>query len=248
MNKNITLGIGFILVAIIAYQGYLLSQKGDLKKDIVTAKESKNDTQKPKININFKNQQTNQKQIQNQNPSNSFALNPTDKERIEKSFKDLINSIFASKEVQESLKEFKAQATMGIQELQKEIQNLPKQLDNLSSQLKDDPLLGELFQNLKSFDTKSFEDNGKEYITTIETPKDAKIDIDVENDMLTISISKTQNTLKKTQNSTIKSSQTQNSQIVIPIPSDTLVEKMKTEYKNGKLTIKIPKIGKKSSI
>jgi len=248
MNKNITIGIGFILVAIIAYQGYLLSQKDKITINSNSVKKVVKKDEKPQINIKFDNQQQKTNIQQSQNSINSFGIDKDDQKKIMKNFKNLINSIFASKDVQNALTEFKAQATMGINELQKQLQDMPKQLDNLSTELSDDPFFGELLKNLKTIDTKSFKEENGKYITTLDIPKDAKVDINVKDNLLTITSTKTKKTINSSQNKTIQSNSSQSSQIALPIPPDSLVQKMKTEYKNGKLTIIIPKIGKKSSI
>jgi len=248
MNKNITLGIGFILVAIIAYQGYLLSQKDKTALNSNSVNKVVNEDKKPQIDITFNNQQQKTNIKQNQNSINSFKIDKDDQEKIMANFKNLINSIFASKDVQNALTQFKSQATMGIKELQKELQNLPKQLDNLSTELSNDPFFGEVLKNLKMIDTKSFKEENGRYITTLDIPKDAKVKIDVNDNLLTITSTKTTKTINSSQNKTIQSNSTQSSQIALSIPHDSLVEKLKTEYKNGKLMIIIPKIGKKSSI
>jgi HSP20 family molecular chaperone IbpA len=243
-NKNITLGIGFILVAIIAYQGYLLYQKENPTTQKVTKKEIiKKD--EPEINIKIgsaKSPRNNPAQhLSNLSEDERIKL---DQKRIEESIQDLFKTIFASKEVQDGLREFKAQAQTGLQELQKELQNLPKQLDQLSNQMQDDPFLSQLFEGLKGISGSSLEDRGDYYYTQIKLVdgKNSKIDISTNDNLLTISIGKKEQKTTKSKNGTITQTSLSSSKNIIALPQDALIEKLQTNYKDDILEITIPKI------
>ena len=236
MNKNLVIGIGFILVGIIAYQGYLLYKKDhpDFKINSIA---KKTEVDEPKISVHIAPQKSSHP-TSNQNmqtPSSQSNLS-SDEERIKKSFENLLQSIFSSKEVQEGLAEFKSQAQEGFKQLQKELQNLPKQLDNLSNELKDDPIFSQLFENIKNITASKLEDRGDYYYTklTLPNPKNSKVDINADERFLTIKISQ-----KRESNSTISTKETKT---LISIPDDALVQKLQSSYKNGIIEIKIPKI------
>ncbi len=264
MNKNITIGIGFILVAIIAYQGYLLYQKGhpdaklpsftkEIKKDepqiniSVGSKNHQKTTRSNNTNIQAKATPNNNQITSNLTPKERMEL---DKQRIQHSLQDLIKSIFASKEVQDGLKEFKTQAEIGFKELQKELNELPKQLDNLSAQVGDDPFLSELFTGLKNIQASQFEDRGDYYYKELKLPdgKDSKVDISSDNGFLTITVSSKKSSTKTTKNGQISQSSSSNFKTIMALPNDALVEKIDTEYKDGVLQIKIPKVQVKGSV
>jgi HSP20 family molecular chaperone IbpA len=238
MNKNLTIGIGFVLVGIIAYQGYLLYKKDHPNFQITNAV-SKKAVDEPKISVHIEPKKSiNQTPKQNSTPqiSNSQSNLNSDEERIKKSFQNLLQSIFASKEVQEGLAEFKSQAQEGFKQMQKELQNLPKQLDNISSELKDDPIFSQFFDNIKNITASKLEDKGDYYYTklTLPDPKNSKVDINADDKFLTIKISQ-----KTESNSTISTKETKT---LISIPNDALVQKLQSSYKNGIIEIKIPKI------
>jgi len=245
-NKNITLGIGFILVAIIAYQGYLLYQKENPTKETVTTTTTKIvKKDEPEVNINIGTAKTSRNSTTNQ-VSNLSQQERTDldQKRIEDSIQDLFKSIFASKDVQDGLSEFKAQAQSGFAQIQKELENLPQQLDNLSNQMQGDPFLGQLFEGLKGLQGTSLEDKGSHYYTQIKLPdgKNSKIDISTNDNFLTISVGTKEQKTTKSQNSTITQLSSSSSKNIIALPADALVEKLQTTYKDDILEITIPKI------
>jgi HSP20 family molecular chaperone IbpA len=243
-NKNITLGIGFILVAIIAYQGYLLYQKENPTSQIATkTKIIKKD--EPEVTINIASKKTARNSTTNQLSSlTQQDRSNLDQKRIEDSIQDLFKSIFASKDVQDGLSEFKAQAQTGLAEIQKELENLPKQLDNLSNQMKDDPFLSQLFEGLKGISGSRLEDRGDHYYTQIKLVdgKNSKIDISTNDNLLTISVGKKEQKTTKSANGTITQQSFSNSKNIIALPQDALVEKLQTNYKDDILEITIPKI------
>jgi HSP20 family molecular chaperone IbpA len=240
-NKNIILSIGFILLLVIAYQAYLLYQVNHpISNEKIKEIKMKND--EPQVTLNIgKTSSKNTRSISTLTQEQQIEL---DQKRIENSIQDLFKSIFASKEVQDGLTQFKAQAQMGLQELQKELQNLPKELDKLSLEMKDDPILSQLFQSLKGIKGGVFEDRGDYYFTkiTLVDGKNSKVDISTDEHFLTILITNKKNQIKKMNNSTISQSSSSSSKNIIALPNDALVEKLQTKYENGILEITIPKI------
>ncbi len=255
MNKNIILGVGFILLAIIGYQGYLLSQK-DISTDdkIIEKKIVKKDAPEITINIDKTPQPKTARSTTTTQSPNSTQLTQEqrriqDQENIEKSIQNVFKSIFASQEVQEGLQQFKQQAQQGMQELQKELESLPSKIENLQSQLKDDPFFSQILGQLKGFGGKQFEDKGDYYYfkTAVIGGKEAKIDIHTEGNFLTIMIEDKKETTTNN-NQTVSQSRHNRSKNVLLLPADALVQKLQTHYNNGLLEVTIPKITPKASL
>jgi len=254
MNKNIILGVGFVLVAIIGYQGYLLNQKDVAKTDtIIEKKIVKKDA--PEININIdKTPDTKNPRATTQTPPTSHLTDKErhkqDQENIEKSIQDVFKSIFASKEVQDGISQFKQQAQEGMKELQKELENLPSKIDGLQSELKDDPFFSQILGQLKGFGGKQLEDKGDYYYlkTAIAGGKESKVDIKTKGNFLTIMISAKESKTTTTNNTTMSHSSSHSSKNVLLLPADALVEKLQTKYENGVLEITIPKLTAKTSL
>ena len=255
MNKKTSLGIGFILVVIIAYQAYLLYKKdnSDIQNSSLN-KEAKVD--EPKININISPKKSTPKvstptsTLQNSNQKSNLNNLSNDEEKIRESFENLLQTIFSSKEIQEGLAEFKTQAQEGFKQMQKELQNLPQQLDKLSTELKDDPIFSQLFENIKNITAKELKDKGDYYYTklTLTNPKNSKVDINADDKFLTIKI--TEKTIEKINNNgTIATNESiKETKTLISIPNDALIEKLQSTYKDGVIEIKIPKITKGQKI
>ncbi len=250
MNKNAILGIGFILLAIIGYQGYLLSQKDVPQEDAVIEKKivKKN---APEITINI-DKTKNEKEVRTPQVSKltDEERHIQDQKNIEKSIQDVFKSIFASKEVQDGLQQFKQQAQQGMVELQKELEELPSKIDNLQSELKDDPFFSQILGQLKGFGGKQLEDKGDYYYlkTTVAGGKESKVDIQTKGNFLTIMISAKNSQTNTTNGTTTTQSSSQSSKNVILLPADALVEKLQTNYENGILEITIPKLTAKTSL
>ena len=248
MNKNIILGVGFILLAIIAYQGYLLSHKdAPSTNEVIEKKIVKKDA--PEININI-DKSAPTKEARTKSP-NKTELTPEeqkkiDEERIQKSIQDVFKSIFASKEVQDGLTQFREQAQEGVKQLQKELQELPKKIEGLQSELKDDPFFSQILGQLKGFGAQQFEDRNDHYFLsqTIPGGKNSKVDIQIKGRFLTIMVEAKNS--HKSQTTQITSEQLHQS--IIMIPADALVEKLQTHYKDGLLEITIPKVKAKTSL
>ncbi len=254
MNKNAILGVGFVLLAIIAYQGYLLSQKDAPQKDAVIEKKIiKKDA--PEITINIdKTKDTKEARSVPQTPATAKLTDEErrqkDQENIEKSIQDVFKSIFASKEVQDGLNQFKQQAQEGVKELQKELENLPSKIDSLQSELKDDPFFSQLLGQLKGFGGKQLEDKGDYYYlkTAVAGGKESKVDIQTKGNFLTVMISAKESKTTTTNNTTMHQNSSHNSKNVLLLPADALVEKLQTKYENGILEITIPKLTAKTSL
>ncbi len=251
MNKNIILGVGFVLLAIIGYQGYLLSQKDTSSdKKVIEKKIVKKDA--PEININIDKTPAKAQSTQTPATANLTAQErqKVDQENIEKSIQDVFKSIFASKEVQDGLTQFKQQAQEGMKQLQSELQDLPSKIDGLQSQLKDDPFFSQILGQLKGFGGKQLEDKGDYYY--LKTPviggKDSKIDIQTKGNFLTIMIEDKKNKTTTANHTTTSQSTSSSSKNVLLLPADALVEKLQTHYENGILEITIPKLTPKTSL
>lgn len=250
MNKNIILAIGFVLLAIIGYQGYLLSQQNTPTTDsIIEKKIIKKDA--PEITINIDKRQ-NEKALRAPQVSNltEQERHIQDQKNIEQSIQDVFKSIFASKEVQDGLHQFKQQAQQGMLELQKELEALPSKIDNLQSEFRNDPFFSQVLGQLKGFGGKQLEDKGNYYYmkTTVLGGEQSKVDIQTQGNFLTIMISAKSSQTNTNNGATTTQSSSQNSKNVILLPADALVEKLQTNYENGILEITIPKLTAKTSL
>jgi len=253
-NQKLILAIGFIMLGVIGYQGYLLSQRDASHEDtIIEKKIIKKDA--PEININI-DKTPPSKTVKNSTSSPAIS-NLTDEERhevdqknIEKSIQDVFKSIFASKEVQDGLTQFKTQAQEGMQELQKELENLPSKIESMQSELKDDPFFSQILGQLKGFGGKQLEDKGDHYYlkTNIPGGKESKVDIQTKGHFLTIMIDAKDKKTAQTANGKMMQSSSQSSTSSLVLPADALVEKLQTNYENGVLEITIPKITAKTSL
>ncbi len=251
-NQKLILTIGFILLGIIGYQGYLLYQKENPSQVTTTQKDM------PQITVKI-DKQTAEKKDRSIPTTSSMpkATNLTqeerhklDEERIEKSIQDLFKSIFASQEVQEGLKQFKEEAQRGIKEMQAQLQTLPQQLDNLTKQIQNDPFFSEIIGELQSLHTQQFEDRGDYYFfqTTVPGKKESKIDIQAQKKFLIITILSKEDKTKQTAQSKIVQSHTQSTREAILIPQDALIEKLQTRYEDGILQLIIPKVKAKAQL
>jgi HSP20 family molecular chaperone IbpA len=256
-NQKIILAIGFLLLSIIGYQGYLLYQK-DSPKDpnVIEKKIVKKDA--PEIHINIDksdNTKTVRATVDTTTTPSTTQLSDTerreqDKEKIEKSIQEVFKSIFASKEVQEGISQFKQQAQTGMQELQKELENLPSKIDEMQNELKDDPFFSQILGQLKGFGGKQLEDKGDHYFLKMPIPggKESKVNIQTKENYLTIAISAKDQHKSTSNNATIIQSTQQNSTEILLIPKDALIEKLQTSYDQGILTISIPKVKGSTSL
>ena len=251
MNKNIILGVGFVLLAIIGYQGYLLNQKEAPDTEaIIEKKIIKKDAPEITINIDKTAPIKESRTTANISKLTDEQRHIQDQENIEKSIQNVFKSIFASKEVQDGISLFKQQAEEGMKELQKELESLPSKIDSLQSEFKDDPFFSQVLGQLKGFGGKQLEDKGDYYYlkTAIAGGKESKVDIQTKGNFLTIIISAKDSKTSTTGSGTIHQSSSQSSKNVLLLPADALVEKLQTNYENGILEVTIPKLIAKTSL
>ncbi len=254
MKKSVVLTIGFILVAIIAYQAYLLYHKDHPDASLLPTLNTQANQPQITVQVTPPPKQV-QQPVATSTPHTSSPLpsnltpDPQVNEKlqkVQKDMQDLFTSILSTKEVQEGLSEFKEQVQEGLKQMQKEIQTLPQQLDNLTQQMQGDPFFGEIFQNLKAITAESFKDRGDYYLAAIplKEGKHAKVDIKRQDHFLSIAISSKHQSQTQHANTTIHTQSSQSNRILLHIPKDAQIEKLQTDYeeKNATLFIKIPKI------
>ncbi len=257
MNKNIITLIGFILVAVIGYQAYLLNKSSDtplfeVKKD------------QPNITVNIEKKSI-EKEVRelNQPKSNLTPNDPQtqidpneifDEELIRKDLGKLFSDIFGNPKLQEGIKEgmkeMEQQLKQGLKEMEKGLGDLSGEFDKLS---KDDPFFKDLLSGLAGGFAQTnrlqFTDRGNDYYLKLDIPggTESNIDIQTKANLLTLTI--TQKTTKETQskNSTMHSESMRQNQNVLLIPDDAFIDKLETKYDNGVLEITVPKINKVKS-
>lgn len=214
MKTPLIIIVILILIAVVAYQGYQINQ---LKKEKPVVKE-------PEITINIQKQEpVKQKTIADDNLSSL-------EETIKQDFKKLFTDIFGNKQVQDGLKkgidEFKSGLNDAVGQIQKELGTLSKN----DSFFKD--ILKEF--DLKSY--KSFQDIGDRYELELDLPskENSKLQLDVKNGFIHIVVDSKQ----ESKNITKSTSQS----FIVKVPSDSMIEMIKSDYSDGKVTITIPKI------
>ncbi len=247
MNKNIVTIIGFILVAIIGYQAYLLNKSSDnplfeTKKDQpnITVEIEKKTIEKevrelnqPKANITPKEPEA----LNQLDPKDMF-----DEETIKKDLGKLFSDIFGNPKlqqgIQQGLKEMEKQLKQGLKEMEKEF----GKFEELS---KNDDFFKDLLGNFPNSNRLKFTDRGDNYYLKLNIPdgKNANIDIKTKANLLTLTI--TQKTIQNS-NSTHSESMSKNQNILL-IPDDAFIDKLQTNYENGVLEITIPKVDKVES-
>lgn len=244
MNKNIIIVIGFVLVAIIGYQAYLLNKPSDTQT-IKTEKEQPNITieiEKKSIEEEVKELNT-PHQTQNQiKPEDMF-----NEEQIKEDLNRLFANIFGNQKLQEGIKEgmkeMQEQLQKGLKEMEKGLGDLSSEFEKLS---KNDPFFKDLFDNFAQTNRLQFTDRGDDYYLELNIPggDESKIDIKTKGNLLTLTITQKTITKQQNQNSTIKSESLQKHQNILLIPDDAFIDKLETNYKDGILEITIPKIEK----
>jgi HSP20 family molecular chaperone IbpA len=258
MNKNLIMFIGFILLAVIGVQSYLLYKKDnpeitDLNTPIIKTIEKKDE---PQVSINIDKTPLKKEEKQSRNNDIKSNLTPQaqmelDTKKIEDDVKKLFSDLFGSKEVQDGLKEFKEQAELGLKQLQEQMQNLPKELEKFSQEAQQDPFFSQVFSGLLN-GTKSlnFEDKGDHYYLQIPLPqgKDSKVDIKTKGNILSILVEQKHTEKKIQNNSTIQTASQSKSQDIVMIPHDAFVDKLNTKYKDNVLEITVPKVINKRSL
>ena len=259
MNKNIITLIGFILVAIIGYQAYLLNKSSDTPQ-IEAKKEQPNIT----VNIEKKSIEKEVRELNqpksNLTPTTPHAQNQIDpkemfdedliKEDLSKLFKDIFGNPKLQEGIRNGMKEMEEQLKEGIQEMEKGLGDLSGELDKLSQ---DDPFFKDLLSSftggLAQTNRLQFTDRGDDYYLKLDIPGGTESNIDIQSKANFLTLTITQKTTKDVQskNSTLHSESMQKNQNVLLIPDDAFIDKLKTKYDNGVLEIIVPKINKVKS-
>ncbi len=237
MNKNIVAIVGFILVAIIAWQGYLLNKQTSPKKP---------EKEEPKITVEIEKPQPPKTEVHiaAQTPLDANAEEFIDRKKIEEDLKKLFHDLFGNPKVQaqirSNIEQIKREFKEGITQLQSELANLSEEFQKSAHK---DPFLAELFGSLKLPKMLRFEDKGDYYAITLDVPggKEADIDIRTKKNLLIVTM---KHTVKKETNTSagiVKKEVLQTSRDIILIPKDAFIDKLDTQYKEGKLYIIVPK-------
>ena len=237
MNKNIVAIIGFILVAIIAWQGYLLNKQ---------AAPQKPKKEEPKITVEIEKPQPPRPDVHiaTKTPRDTNAEEFIDQKKIEEDLKKLFHDLFGNPkvqaEIQKNVEEIQRHFKEGITQLQSELANLAKEFQESTQK---DPFLSELFSGLKLPKMLQFEDKGDYYAITLDVPggKEADIDIRTKKNLLIVTMKHTVTKETNTSAGLVKKEVVQTSRDIILIPKDAFIDKLDTEYKNGKLYIVVPK-------
>ena len=259
MNKNIITIIGFVLVAIIGYQAYLLNKSSDsplfgIKKD------------QPNITVDIEKKSIEKEVRELNQPTSSLTpnephtqkkINPDeilDEELIKKDLGKLFSDIFGNPKLQEGIKEgmkeMEKQLKQGLKDMEKGLGDLSGEFNKLS---KDDPFFKDLFKGLEGGFAQTnrlqFTDRGDNYYLKLDIPGGSKSNIDIKTKANLLTLTITEKTTKQTQskNSTMHSESIRENQNVLLIPNDAFIDKLKTKYDNGILEITIPKINKVKS-
>ena len=206
--------IYLVIIALIGVVGYQSVELSRLKKELI--KKSK----EPEVIIHVTKVQSSPANKSDENSSLDTVL----KNDFQKIFKD----VFSHKEVKESIKEFKKGLNKTINELQKQLKDMDKEGGDI---------FGDLFKELGVKEFETFKDMGDYYQYVIDVDGEhAKVNIDAKDGYLYIDI--TSKTDKKNKNSVIKKESKRSYVIKLP---DADVQKIKSEYKNNKLYLTIPK-------
>ena len=216
MNKIIYLVVA-VLVGVVGYQ---TMQMQELKSELIKKQKE------PEIVIHIQKQKPSR--VTNSSDRNS-SLDKVLKSDFQKIFKDVFGNKEVKDGINQSVTEFKKGLNQAMSELQKQVKEMDKDSGNI---------FNDLIKELGVGKFKTFEDKGDVYSYTLEVDGErSKVNIDTKNGFLYIDI--TSKDEKKTKNSVIKK-QSQKS-IVLQLPKDGAIEKIKSEYKDKKLSITIPK-------
>jgi HSP20 family protein len=258
MNKNIITLIGFILVAIIGYQAYLLNKSNTAAIEITE--------DKPKITVNLEKKSI-EKEVRelNQPKSNLTPNQPLsqnqidpkemfDEKVIKKDLENLFKDIFGNKKLQEGLKsgiqQMQEQLQQGLKEMEKGFGDLSGEFDKLS---KDDPFFKDLLAGMAGGFAQTnrlqFTDRGDDYYLKLDIPGGSNSDIDIQTkaNLLTLTITQKNVQDKQNKNGTLHSESMSKNQNIMIIPDDAFIDKLQTNYENGVLEIIVPKVNKVKS-
>jgi len=251
MNKNIVTIIGFILVAIIAYQAYLLNRSSD-NPLFETKKDQPNitvDIEKKTIEKEVKELNQPKTDITPKEPQALDQIDPKemfDEETIKRDLGKLFQDIFGNPKlqqgIQQGLKEMEKQLKQGLKEMEKEF----GKFEELS---KNDDFFKDLLGNFPNSNRLKFTDRGDNYYLKLNIPdgKNANIDIKTKANLLTLTITQKRVQNRQNNNSTMHSESMSKNQNILLIPDDAFIDKLQTNYENGVLEIIIPKVDKVKS-
>jgi len=214
--------IVYLIVLVLAvFVGYQSLELNKLKKELI--KKSK----EPEVIIHIQ-------KVEPQSSTQERDVNKSIDRVIKEDFQKIFKDVFGNKEVKDGIKqsvnEFKKGLNQAITELQKQLKDMDKDSGNIFNDI------------IKEFGVgkyESFHDMGDyyQYIVDVDGSK-ARVDINAKNGYLYIDITSKQ--VKKVQNSVLKKQSKKS--YIIKLPNNGLVEKIKSEYKDKKLYITIPKV------
>ncbi len=239
MNKNLAAIVGLFLVAVIAYQAYLLGKKEALNAPAAV--------KEPKITVTIddealekeaKTQKSAQNKIQTDNEP--VIDERKIKEDINKLFKDIFDNPKVKEQINENLSQFQKQLKEGVSEFQKEMFNIAKGFEEIT---KNDNFLKDFFKNIKFPKTLEFSDLKDHYY--LKTPpiadENSTVDIKVKGDFMLISVN--ENIIKESNRNThvVKKEIRRKEQLLVSLPKDAKIDEIKTNYKDFAIEITIPK-------
>ena len=216
-----------IIIILIIVVGYQTIQLQELKKELLKKQKE------PEVVIHIeKKEPTKQNIYQDKNSSID--------EVIKSDFQKLFKDFFGNKEVKEGIKQSIVEFKKGLNQALSQLQQEFRQMDKESASVFND-----LIKELNVGEFKTFEDKGDFYSYSIDIDaKRSKVNIDAKDGFLYIDI--TSKDEQRDKNKVIQKESKKS--IVLSLPKDALLEKIKSEYKDKKLTITIPKIKSKVKI
>ncbi len=241
MNKNLIALVGLFLVAVIAYQAYLLGKKEALQTNI---------PKEPKITVTiddkaFEDQVKTDKNIKTTQLSQTQSQQPLiDEEKIKEDlnrlFKDIFDNPKVKEEINKNFSEFQQQLHQGISQFQKEMFKMTQEFEKAA---KNDTFLKDFFKNLNFPKTLRFSDLKDHYYLKTEPIADenSTIDIKVKGDFMLITVNKVLIKKEEADSAIVKKEIKKKEQILVSLPKDADISKLKTIYNNSSLEITIPK-------
>jgi len=250
MNKNIITLIGFILVAIIGYQTYLLNKSSD-----TPLFEAKKD--QPNITVNIEKKSIEKEVRELNQPQTKTQIDPDEmfnEELIRKDLGKLFSDIFGNPKLQggirKGMEEMEQRLKQGLKDMEKGLGDLSGEFDKLS---RNDPFFKDLLSGLAGGFAQTnrlqFTDRGDDYYLKLDIPggTESNIDIQTKANLLTLTITQKMTKDVQNKNSTLHSERMSKNQNTILLPDDAFIDKLDTKYDNGILEITIPKINKVKS-
>ncbi len=241
MNKNLIALVGLFLVGIIAYQAYLLGKKEALRQPV---------EKEPEITVTIDDNAF-EKEVKidrdvkaSQLPQSNSQQPLVDEQKIKDDLNRLFKDIFANpkmkEEINKNLSQFQQQLQEGMNQFQKEMFKMTQEFEKAA---KNDTFLKDFFKNLNFPKTLSFTDLKDRYYLKTQPIADenSTIDIKVKGDFMLITVNKL---LVKNQNrdsAVIKKEIKEKKRILVTLPKDADISKLKTKYKDSSLEITVPK-------